>query len=112
MYVTKYTQRNLLATDHTDQLINMILQKVVIIRDFPMEVPNIDQQTVEGPTRVRMLEKMAEFRTVANAALTVEQQRVFERLASTSSWLHVVLEHQVATKLLDTVLCFAFSSAK
>ena len=62
MYVTEYTQRNLLATDHTYQLINMILQKVAIIRDRPMEAPNIDQQTVEGPTHTRMLEKMAEFR--------------------------------------------------
>ena len=55
-----------------------------------MEVPNIDQQTVEGPTRVRMLERMAEFCTVANVALTIEQQRVFERLALTTSRLHVV----------------------
>ena len=65
--------RLMLATDHTDQLINMILQKVAIIRDCLMDAPNIDQQTVEGPTRARMLEKMVEFRKVANAALTVEQ---------------------------------------
>ena len=63
----------MLATDHTDQLINMILQKVAIIRDCPMDAPNIDQQTVEGSTHTRILEKMVEFHTVANAALTVEQ---------------------------------------
>ena len=68
----------------------MILQKVAIIEDYLMEAPNIDHQTVERPTRARMLEKMAEFHTIANAALIVEQQRVFERLVSTTSGLHVV----------------------
>ena len=33
---------------------------------------------------------MVEFHIVANAALTLEQQRVFERLASTTSGLHVI----------------------
>ncbi|MCO5577392.1 hypothetical protein L7F22_031224 [Adiantum nelumboides] len=90
MYITEYTQRNMLISDHIDQLVQMIIQKTALRRPNEMQTTTTDNEPNTEHHRLKSLVILKEFASVADSTLTHEQKNIYDRLLNATSGLHIV----------------------